>query len=105
MKFLATVDENFEIDMLREMLESNDIPVATRHRETGEFMMISAGISIYGADLYVDEDQYEKALEVYNAYFAGKAEIDEADLIQEALNAENPEPLDPDESNEDEESV
>ena len=57
----------------------------------------STGISIYGADLYVDEDQHETALEVYNAYFAGKAEIDEADLIQEALNAENPEELDPDE--------
>ena len=94
MKFLATVDENFEIEMLRELLESKGIPVATRHRETGEFMMISTGISIYGADLYVDEDQHETALEVYNAYFAGKAEIDEADLIQEALNAENPEELD-----------
>ena len=49
--------------------------------------------------------EQDRTLALIDAYFAGKAEIDEADLIQEALNAENPEPLDPDETNEDEESV
>ena len=102
MKYFATINENIEIEMLRELLESNDIIINTKHRETGEFMVISAGMTMFGVDLYVDEDQYDQALELYNAFFAGIAEIDEADLIQEALTAEEPEELFEDETNEEE---
>ena len=103
MKYFATINENIEIEMLRELLESNEIVINTKHRETGEFMVIAAGTTLFGIDLYVSEDQYEQALELYNAFFAGKADIDEADLVQEALTAEDPEELFEDETNEEEE--
>ncbi|MCA0386284.1 MAG: DUF2007 domain-containing protein [Firmicutes bacterium] len=99
MNYLATVDETVEIEMFRELLESNSIPLLTKHRETGEFMVISAGTTIFGADLYVDESQYDEALALYEAYFAGKIAFDEAALADEALHAENPEELFYDETN------
>ncbi|GAB6109671.1 putative signal transducing protein [Fusibacter bizertensis] len=69
MTFLATVDDNIEIEMLREVFENNNITLMVKHRETGEFMMISAGMSMFGSDIYVNEDEYDRAIEIYNAYF------------------------------------
>lgn len=99
MKFLATITANVEVEMFRELLESNDIALNTKHRETGEFMLLAAGTTIFGEDLYVSEDQYEEALALYEAYFSGKADIDPKELTDQALHAENPEPLFYDESN------
>lgn len=99
MKFLATITANVEVEMFRELLESNDITLNTKHRETGEFMLLAAGTTIFGEDLYISEDQYEEALALYEAYFAGKAVIDQEDLTDQALHAENPETLFYDESN------
>jgi hypothetical protein len=103
MKYLATIDETVEIEMLRELLETNNILLMTKHRETGEFLEIYAGMTIFGADLYVAEPQYDAAFELYQAFFTGKTPIDEEALAEEALNAENPEELAYDESNEVEE--
>lgn len=103
MKYLATIDETVEIEMLRELLGTNNILLMTKHRETGEFLEIYAGMTIFGADLYVAEPQYDVAYELYQAFFAGKTPIDEEALAEEALHAENPEELAYDESNEIEE--
>ncbi len=103
MKYLATVNEMVEIEMLRDLLGENDILLMTKHRETGEFLEIYAGMTIFGADLYVAEPQYDAAFELYQAFFSGNAQIDEEALEEEALHAENPEELDYDETNEVEE--
>ncbi len=100
MKFLATINETFEIEMLRELLEANDIILSTKHRETGEFMVITTGMTMFGTDLYVEESLYDSAMELYTAFFSGNAVIDEEAFIEEALNAPNPEEMDEDESNE-----
>lgn len=100
MKFLATINETFEIEMLRELLEANDIILSTKHRETGEFMVITTGMTMFGTDLYVEEALYDSAMEIYTAFFSGNAVIDEDALIEEALNAPNPEEMDEDETNE-----
>ena len=108
MKYLATINETVEIEMLRDLLETNNILLMTKHRETGEFLEIYAGMTIFGADLYVAEPQYDTALELYQAFFSGTSQIDEDVLEEQALNAENPEELAYDQSNdieEDEEDV
>ena len=93
MKFLATINANVEVEMFRELLDSNDIVINAKHRETGEYMLIAAGNTICGEDLYVSEDQYDQALALYEAYFSGKADIDQGELTEQALHAENPEEL------------
>gem|GEM_PF-1374721 len=100
MKYLATLNETVEIEMLRELLEANNILLMTQHRETGEFLEIYAGITLFGADLFVAETQYDAAFELYQAFFSGHSKIDAETLEEEALNAENPEELAYDETNE-----
>jgi len=87
MTYLATVDDNMEIEMLKEVFENNKIGLMTKHRETGEFMMLSAGMSMFGSDLFVNEDDYDKALELYNAYFNADHPISDSKLEELALNA------------------
>lgn len=88
MKKLISITETFEIDMLQDLLASNDIQLMTLHRETGEYMLLYAGMSLFGADLYVPEEQYDAALELYEVYFSGKADIDASEL--EALAMKQP---------------
>jgi hypothetical protein len=85
MKKLISITETVEIEMVQDLLASNDIPLMTLHRETGEYMLIYAGMSLFGADLYVPEEQYDKALELYEAYFSGKADIDASELEKLAM--------------------
>ena len=85
MKYLATIDETVEIEMLRELLETNNILMMTKHRETGEFLEIYAGMTIFGADLYVAEPQYDAAFELYQAFFTGKTPIDEEALDRKSV--------------------
>ena len=99
MKFLATVDNNFEVEMLRELLKTNGITLSAKHRETGEYMLIAAGTTIFGEDLFVSDEQYDEAHALYEAFFAGNIPIDEKELEDQALNAPNPEPLFYDEDN------
>jgi hypothetical protein len=105
MKFLATINANVEVEMFRELLESKEIIINAKHRETGEYMLIAAGTTIFGEDLYVSEDQYEEALALYEAYFSGKANIDQKDLEEQALHADNPEELFYDETNDPDEKL
>ena len=104
MKFLATVDNNFEVEMLRELLKTNGITLSAKHRETGEYMLIAAGTTIFGEDLFVSDEQYDEAHALYEAFFAGNIPIDEKELEDQALNAPNPEPLFYDEDNSTEEA-
>ena len=85
MKKLISITETVEIEMLQDLLASNDIPLMTLHRETGEYMLLYTGMSLFGADLYVPEEKYDAALELYEAYFSGKADIDATELEKLAL--------------------
>lgn len=84
MKKLISITETFEINMLQELLASNDIQLMTLHRETGEYMMLYAGMSLFGADLYVPDEQYDEAMELYEAYFSGNANFDDEELEKQA---------------------
>ena len=48
-------------------------------------MLLYTGMSLFGADLYVPEEKYDAALELYEAYFSGKADIDATELEKLAL--------------------
>lgn len=87
MTYLTTFDENYEIDMLREMLENNGIDLLAKHRETGDYLMITAGMSMFGADLYVEDQDFERAKEILDAYFEAKDPLSEEELEMLALEA------------------
>ncbi len=66
---IATVDSLIQMEMVKEVLEKAGIRVLVKHRETGEFMSLYAGMSAYGIDIYVPEENAEEALALFQAFF------------------------------------
>jgi len=62
--FLLSVNSSMEADMIESLLKANDIPVLRKYRESGGYMMIMMGSTIYGVDLYVPGDMLDKAREI-----------------------------------------
>ncbi|MBM7560798.1 putative signal transducing protein [Fusibacter tunisiensis] len=71
MKKLVTLDSLIELEMFKEVLDDQEIPVVVKHQESGDFMTQYTGTTIYGIDLFVEESDYEKASNLYNAFFSG----------------------------------
>ncbi|MDR3552432.1 MAG: DUF2007 domain-containing protein [Clostridia bacterium] len=59
--FLCSVAGNSESAMAEGRLKSAGIPVYIKQREIGGYMRVLMGYSVYGADLYVPEDQLDAA--------------------------------------------
>ncbi len=62
--FLLSVNSSMEADMIESLLKANDIPVLRKYRESGGYMMIMMGGTIYGVDLFVPGDMLDKAREI-----------------------------------------
>ena len=60
--FLITASDEREFDVYKSLLESCGIPVLKKHREAGEYLNISMGMSVYGVDIYVPEKYHREAL-------------------------------------------
>ena len=88
---IATVDTPMELEMLKELFEDNGIEIIPKHRESGEFLTLYMGTSIYGIDIFVDEEDEEEARKLHTLYFSEIQTIDEEALSQQAVEAVNPE--------------
>ncbi|NLY85411.1 MAG: DUF2007 domain-containing protein [Tissierellia bacterium] len=67
LRLLKTVDTNFELDLITNLLKENDIPYILKDHGTGGYMRIISGSSIYGTDILVEELFFEKAKEILNS--------------------------------------
>ena len=56
--------DKVEAGMLMNLLEGNGIPSFKQGPGIGGFMEIKYGFSIYGQDIYVDEQDAERAMEL-----------------------------------------
>lgn len=61
---LTSVADHIQGDMMEELLQGNGISVYRKALESGGVMRAYMGYSIYGEELYVDRDDYERALEI-----------------------------------------
>ena len=55
-----------EAEMIEAVLNDNQIEVIVRHDEFGDYSMLYMGFSAYNIELYVAEEDYEKAKELLN---------------------------------------
>ena len=62
--FLVAAANEIEAQIIIAKMEAADIPVLTKHRESGSYMKIYMGTSIFGMDLYVPAGAYEDAKEL-----------------------------------------
>ncbi len=69
--FFMNVADDLNAGMLETMLRDSGIPVVRRYPETGQYMHLIMGVSIYGADLYVPASRLEEAKELLSGIGAG----------------------------------
>lgn len=74
MIYVATLVNQDEMELLKNIYKDHDIPCWLKHRESGEFMEIYTGTSMYGIDIYVPQEEYEEAKAIYDAFFSGDYE-------------------------------
>lgn len=72
MVVLKTSSNNYEIDLIKSLLEENEIPYILKERGIGGYMKIISGSSLFGTDILVEKSSLEKA----------KTLMDELDLNQ-----------------------
>ena len=62
--FLTTVIDDMKVEIIEEELKNEGIPVIKKHRGGGAYFNILMGRSMYGVDLYVSEESYDRAREI-----------------------------------------
>lgn len=67
---LIGVQSQLESDLLMEMLKAENIPSIRKLEGSGSYLNITMGFSAFGADIYVDEDDYERAKELLEVWEA-----------------------------------
>jgi hypothetical protein len=85
--YLVSVVDNTEADRLTAALNDAHIPVLRKYSEAGSAITVIMGDSVFGVDLYVPAELYEKAKEII--------EVVNGNIISETdennLNADNTE--------------
>jgi len=95
LKLLVTAESEAEMNIIRDILESSEIPVFVRYRDSSSAAKLYAGYSIFGADVFVDESDFEKAEEILAAFRSdageeNEEEISDDELAREALSSPPP---------------
>jgi hypothetical protein len=60
-KYLTTVNDQIQLDIVQSLLNSYDIPIFIRDELSGSFIRILMGSSYFDSDIYVSEKDYETA--------------------------------------------
>ena len=68
MVLLRTTNNNYELDLIKNLLEDADIPYLIKERGIGSYMRMISGDSMYGTDIYVQKDLLEKAESVLDEF-------------------------------------
>ena len=65
--FLCSVSDGIEVEIKISLLEAEGIRVIKKPKEAGGYLKVYMGSSIYGMDLYVEKNLYDKANEILSA--------------------------------------
>lgn len=63
-KLLTHADSEIEISMIKGLFEDNGITLLIEKKGTGAYLNVHSGFNFQGSDIYVSEDDYEKAVEL-----------------------------------------
>ncbi len=58
---LRTVYDEFNLGIIKSILEDNGIPYIVKDKGSGAYMRIISGSSPFSSDIMVDENAYDKA--------------------------------------------
>lgn len=60
--------DDMQLSFLKDVLGESGIPILAKDRESGGYMRILTGTSIYGSDVYVEKSQLARAREILAEY-------------------------------------
>lgn len=61
MVLLRTTNNNYELDLIKNLLEDAGIPYLIKERGIGSYMRMISGDSMYGTDIFIEERLLNKA--------------------------------------------
>lgn len=61
---LKTITNNYELELIKNILEDQQIPSIVRDHGIGGYMRVLAGSSIFQTDILVAKSMYDKAKEI-----------------------------------------
>ena len=85
--FLVSVNDGIELAMVEGQLRTENIPYFLKNKETGSYMKVLMGFSVFGVDVYVPSNYISEAknilnLESLNVQKASSENIDENNFDQ-----------------------
>jgi hypothetical protein len=91
---LADVGNSFAADSLEALLRSFDIPVLVKPAGAGGYMEVYMGFTRLGVDVYVPQEDFERANEIFQAYANRDYKPADGDSDEEMFAAGFDEPVD-----------
>ncbi len=79
---LTTTQDPIELEIIRDILQSEGIPCRTKERGSGSSVKVIAGYTRYGTDVYVPTSALEQAMELLDAFRNGE-------IVEDAPNGED----------------
>lgn len=65
---LKVINNNFELGLIKSILEENQIPYIVKDRGTGGYMRIISGDSLYETEILVEKSTFEKANSIIEGF-------------------------------------
>lgn len=80
---LTTTHDDVEKMIICGILEEENIPFLAKDRGAGEAVRVVTGYSMYGCDIFVPNDLFEKANALLDDYRNGEPVFDENEIVEE----------------------
>ena len=80
---LTTTHDDVEKNIICGILEEEEIPFLVKDRGAGEAVRVVTGYSMYGCDIFVPGDLFEKANALLDDYRNGEPVFDEGEIVEE----------------------
>jgi len=65
---------NIDAELIMNLLDNNNIPCFKKSKAAGDYLNIYMGFSVYGEDIYVDEKDYETAMDLLAGFYEDQVE-------------------------------
>lgn len=91
---LTTVYKKNEAAMFGALLNDSGIPYFIKYKGMGSYLKLYMGFTVFGEEIYVNENQYDKAKELWDLYFSNNEDTSYEELKFSEDREENKEELD-----------
>ena len=80
----VSTDNAISAEMAAGLLQKEEIPCYIKDLETGDYLSIYMGYSVFGKEIYVDEEDYERAKRLLDSVTPDKSNVEENLKVKKA---------------------